>query len=222
MKRAPWIFGCGIILFSRLLPASQIEPEWGRARAEDATNLAVPNVAVLRSEVESHGLSLIDRDLRIKLFEQIEVMMANHLHVYRQFRSAPVAECDAAGWAARKVGTRRIPVPDRTLIAAILVQIDILDSALAARDLHGAQVLRDARKLRSLRKKEDAVFGDRRDRFLFFCIDKFADIARLQSAIGGGRVEGWTAFSDARTPAQAEHTLVEGCTRLAERSRQLL
>lgn len=222
MKPFNWISGCGMLLFHLLL-AARVGAETPPAVLSSApAPVAVPDLAHLRSEAVARGFSVVKRNLRIGLFGHIEAMTTNHLRLYRQALLPSAINPDAAGWAVSRVGAKRIPRPDRATIAAILLQIDLLDAVLASRDPRSAQALRQARSRHPLRKKEQEVYGDRRDQFLFFCLDEFANIARLQSAIGGDRLKAWIPPAEATSSGLAELSLVEACGHLAERSRQIL
>lgn len=205
----------------------QVGACWAGAEAADtgaavhAAAVSVPDMAALRQEAESRWPSVIGRDRRVALFGQIEALTAEHLRVLSKAAVQANIAADAAAWARNRAAQPGLWAQERAIVAGMLLQTDMLDGALAARDPACAATLRLARTCRRVRKAEERIFGDARDNVFCFCVDALQDIAVLQAAVGGKAAAGGPRRTKPTSQKEAELYLLDWLTQLTARAKEL-
>ena len=197
-------------------------PVHSGARGELDGVVAIPEMGPLRKAAVSMWPSVASRATRTKLFRQIEILTAEHLRLLRGASVRPEVEPDLEAWLSRYIPPTRFYPQERAIAAGILLQIDLLDEVLAARDAPRAEAVRAARRLRRLRSEEDRIFFDKRDEVFHYCLDTLDDLQTLQSALAGAEPPpGAPNLAGVRTWADAERHLVARLERLAESARRI-
>jgi hypothetical protein len=207
--------GCWIVVALCMLVQA------GAGSSTNAVGVSIPDITALRMDAESRWPSLIGREMRISLFGQIEALTWEHLRVLSNTAVRANTEADASAWSRKRAGRSGIRAQERAIIAGILMQTDMLNAALAARDPARAETLRTARTYRRVQKDGDRIFGDSRDNVFCFCVDAVQDVAALQAAIGGEEAVGWPCLSKVTDQKDAEKYLLDSLTRLADQAKQL-
>lgn len=186
------------------------------------TNLSItlPNMAALRADAASRWPSLIGRRMRCALFDQIEALTAEHRRLLSAVPVRTLVEDDASSWACGRTGQPVIRPQESAIIAGILLQTDVLDGVLAARDPARARALREARQRRRVRADEDRIFGDGRDNVFCFCADALRDISALQVALGGQECS-WPRLARGAEQREVETYLLDSLKRLTDQAGKL-
>ena len=197
------------------------EPARSAARGEIDGVVAIPDFGQLRKAALSRWPSVASRATRMELFRQIDILTAEHLRLLRGASVRPEVEPDLEAWLASYIPPTRFYPQERAIAAGILLQIDLLDEVLAARDPGKSEAVRAARRLRKLRSEEDRIFFDKRDEVLLYCTDTLDDLQVLQAALAGAEPPGATSLAGIRTWRDAERHLISHLERLAESARRI-
>lgn len=217
--------GClpGIILGATVLfrlTAAVASPS-GTNLPASAGELLVPDMTALRAMAASRWPSAMDRSARLSLFARIDALTVENVRILKASGGRTGTAANASDWSKARFGQNGIRAAERAIIAGILLQVDILDAALMARDPVRAGKARVARTMRPLRREQDRVFGDEHDPVFFFCVDVLRDIAVLQADLQGAASDDWQAPSRISGQKGAETYLLDSLARLVERAKLL-
>ncbi len=136
----------------------------------------------------------------------------------------PIKEdCDAQAWIKERTAQWSMVTPqcERTILAAISAQTQMLDALMWKQDQTACKRLRRERLTVPLRSERERFFGDGRDIFVATLLTAISQISTLQEALGSPGKVGPDFPCDAKTQAEVEDHLLDKLRRIAEQAQRL-
>lgn len=111
-----------------------------------------------------------------------------------------------------------MPLPERTILAALANQVDMLDKLLFVRNSGSAERLRAGRLTHRILDRKQRIFGDHRDVFVADVLKVLGHISQLQTALWGGEERSFAFPADLKTAGEAEEHLLAKIHIIARRA----
>ena len=172
----------------------------------------------------ARGDLTISKNSALTMSNLIRDLDRMHLDLLKASNVVPLASKDTDNWIKQTSSDchPRTPMPERTLYAAIQLQLAMLDRVLYAKDQALALRLRNCRNVVKIRDKDDRFFGDARDYYVSDVLRMLERIGQDQSALGITGTTDWRLTKDIETQAQLEAFIIAKVSWVRERSRLLL
>jgi hypothetical protein len=111
-----------------------------------------------------------------------------------------------------------MPLPERAILAALALQVDMLDKLLSVRNNRGAERLRAGRLTHRILDRKQRIFGDHRDVFVADVLTVLGYIAQLQNALWSAGERSFAFPVGLKTASEAEEHLLSKLNIIAHRA----
>lgn len=217
------LFITAIVLFfivCAVVPAGQCQT---LTTDGEAPPLIRPTMARLTDVIRS-GRGIMSREGVYKLADAIGALDQANLRLLKQTpaRIDPVKDVHAWVYTISKPCPAKTPMTERSIYAALHLQLDMLDRTLFEKNRLSALALRETRKRVRIRQKGDHFFGDGRDTYTCSLLETMEHIGQVQGALGIKGDTTWCFPKGAKSKAQIEAFLLDKTLWVQQRSRQLL
>lgn len=138
------------------------------------------------SELIRSDRSTLSKDFRLKAIELIAELDHDHRKLFRQTGLALIEATNVNEMVMMQTKglPTRLPIPERAILCAIHMQIEMLDALFYLQAPALAERMRAGRLTRSVINPANAIFYDSRDQVIMVFIENMNLLHELQAALG--------------------------------------
>jgi hypothetical protein len=182
----------------------------GKGWAENGLVVVGPPSATMSAKIAGGGVSFVSSAARARAARLIQQMDEGHK---RRLKGSGITFQEPAKieeWIYERTSEhpKAVPLPERAMLVALALQIDMLDKLLFIRNSRGAERLRAERLTHRILDRKQRIFGDYRDVFVEDVLEALRHIAQLQNALWPGEERSFAFPVDLKTASEAEEYLL--------------